>query len=413
MKKIFLFFSLTLLSLNLFSQTAEEIIGKALNACDEVKNGYFEATVNKKFMDHKSDTSKIVYSCYFDKLEQKSKLWSKLNVKYYDNDTLTNGLIYDGKKITVFFNYDSSATRYKDKYYNYYRGYIDKSNFPNFILNSKDNSLKSVDTLKAKGFKFKLYGEEVINNIDCYKVSTYKDNKFKFSPTLEVINTEKIYYINKKDFLPIKTTESFIIYDKSIKDTVTQVISISITKYDFKNNLPKDIFNTTSIPKYIKLKDFSEKQYKKEMKEREKTIPIGNLAPDWTINTINGEKITLNKLKRNLVLVDFFYKTCPPCMLAIPIIDSLNIKYKDKGLVVIGIDPITKIPIEEYKEFISKKGLSYKISLIERNTIEKEYNIVAFPTIYLIGKDGKILFSHIGYGEDFGKELEKIIEKNL
>ena len=104
-------------------------------------------------------------------------------------------------------------------------------------------------------------------------------------------------------------------------------------------------------------------------------------------------------------------------------IKNYNLKYKLKKMIIKGIpsSPIEGIQSKIFYNRIFQTNnnkifvfpMYMAVGGVERNTIEKEYNIVAFPTIYLIGKDGKILFSHIGYGEDFGKELEKIIEKNL
>src|SRR5262249_43663488 len=93
---------------------------------------------------------------------------------------------------------------------------------------------------------------------------------------------------------------------------------------------------------------------------------------------------------------------------ALPALQSLHEKYKDKGLVVIGIDPYDDVKEDDMKNFLAKRGITY-LTLFGAKEIAKEYRVSGYPTLYIIGRDGRIVKTEVGYGEETGTELGKII----
>jgi thioredoxin-related protein len=91
-------------------------------------------------------------------------------------------------------------------------------------------------------------------------------------------------------------------------------------------------------------------------------------------------------------------------------VEALYEKYKEKGLVIIGIDPYDKKE-DGIEKFLSKRGVNYTV-LLKGKDVAKDYHVSGYPTVYLIDKNGKILFSMAGYssGEDM---LDGIIKRNL
>lgn len=90
---------------------------------------------------------------------------------------------------------------------------------------------------------------------------------------------------------------------------------------------------------------------------------------------------------------------------------SLYEKYKDEGLVIIGIDPVDKKK-DELRAFLAKKGLAYKI-LLSDETIPKAYHVSGYPMIYLLDTRGKIVFSQTGFGQGMEDYLDMMIKKAL
>lgn len=98
-------------------------------------------------------------------------------------------------------------------------------------------------------------------------------------------------------------------------------------------------------------------------------------------------------------------------MLALPGLQSLHEKYKNKGLKIIGIDPYDKEE-DDISSFLKKRGVTYTV-LLEGGETAKNYRVSGYPTLFLIDRNGKIVFIQEGYGDETDKKLEEIILKYL
>lgn len=100
-----------------------------------------------------------------------------------------------------------------------------------------------------------------------------------------------------------------------------------------------------------------------------------------------------------------------PCIQAIPALNQIQEEFKDY-VDVIGINPMeTKVKDQErIEKFLKRTPINYDILLVD-GAIPKTYNVRAYPTIYIIGTDGKIKYSAMGYSENLHKELNKELKK--
>lgn len=217
-----------------------------------------------------------------------------------------------------------------------------------------------------------------------------------------IIRQEYHYWIQKKDFTPIQYS---LALDLAFShDTMFQYEKKTLNKYEINNLTDENILTLNSIPSYYKTKDYV--PYK-----RAEPLPEDTVAPDWQLLSVANEKISLTDLRGKLVLIDFFYKSCYPCMKAIPVLQALYEKYKDKGLEIIGLDPFDTKE-NDIETFLTKRGVTYTV-LLGAKEVAKDYRVSGYPTMYLIDKTGKILFSQVGFSSETEKDLEEIILKNL
>ena len=217
------------------------------------------------------------------------------------------------------------------------------------------------------------------------------------------IRRETYLWIDKKEYLPIQFATAVDIVEQ--QDTLYQYQECKLLAFD--PNVDESKLTLESVPKNVVLKDY-------EPYKAPEPLPEGSPAPEWSLPTLTGDTIRLADLKGKVVLLDFFYKSCAPCCAAMPILQSLSDKYKDKGFMMIGIDPIDDPEKDEMADFLAKRGITYTILFAERE-LSDTYRILGYPTLYFLDREGKIAKMHIGFGKGMEEELEadlvKLLEK--
>lgn len=139
-------------------------------------------------------------------------------------------------------------------------------------------------------------------------------------------------------------------------------------------------------------------------------VSIGNLAPDFQLQTLNGQTVSLKALRGKPVLINFWATWCPPCKAEMPYLQQINDTWSAKGLVLLAVDIGEKPATVE--KFMTELNLSMTIPMDTDGKVAKAYLIGAIPTTFLIDKDGVIRQKVIGAFpsvEAIEKELSKIM----
>ena len=87
-------------------------------------------------------------------------------------------------------------------------------------------------------------------------------------------------------------------------------------------------------------------------------------------------------------------------------------KYKEQGVVVIGIDPYDDPIKDEMADFLAKRSINYTVVFSNRN-IPEEYRVTGYPTLFFVNRNGKIEKVHEGFSASMEEEVEKQIQKML
>jgi peroxiredoxin len=134
-------------------------------------------------------------------------------------------------------------------------------------------------------------------------------------------------------------------------------------------------------------------------------------APDFTLEDYNGRAVSLSNYQGKVVLLNFWFPTCGPCRVELPALKEVYEKHQEQGLAVICVEVNGDRAGAE--QFIRQHELPYVF--VEERTVDGEgiargkYNPFAFPTSYIIGRDGKVHYYHLGFDTGDEERIEKEI----
>jgi peroxiredoxin len=140
-------------------------------------------------------------------------------------------------------------------------------------------------------------------------------------------------------------------------------------------------------------------------------LPAGTKAPDFSLPAVaNGGKFSLQdalKLKQGPVLAAFFKVSCPTCQYTFPFLERLHQAHGDKKITIVGISQNNE---KDTAAFLKEYGVTFQTLLDDPNgyTVSNAYGLTNVPTLFLIGPDGKIEITSVGWVKP---EIEDINRK--
>ena len=131
---------------------------------------------------------------------------------------------------------------------------------------------------------------------------------------------------------------------------------------------------------------------------------------DW----INSEPLRLKDLRGRVVLIEFWTFGCYNCRNTLPFVKSWHDRYREKGLTVIGVHSPEfdeEKNVENLRRQVSSLGISYPVVTDNDYQTWKAYNVEAWPTIFLLDKQGRIRWMHVGEGnyDDADRLIQKLL----
>jgi peroxiredoxin len=130
--------------------------------------------------------------------------------------------------------------------------------------------------------------------------------------------------------------------------------------------------------------------------KRIKGISVGDVAPDFTLNSPEGTSISLSSLRGKYVLIDFWAAWCGPCRMENPNVVRMYNKYKDKGFTIYGVSLDDNR--DAWLAAIKKDGLpwTHGSELKKWNSgVAQAYGVNAIPATYLLDKEGKVIAKNL------------------
>lgn len=122
---------------------------------------------------------------------------------------------------------------------------------------------------------------------------------------------------------------------------------------------------------------------------------VGQPAPDFELETLDGKKVKLSDYRGKAVLLNFWATWCQPCKIEMPWLIEFQKKYKDQGFEIVGVamEDTEKPKIES---FLKEMNVNYIVLLGKESVGEQYGGVVGLPTTFYIGRDGSIVEQHAG-----------------
>jgi thiol-disulfide isomerase/thioredoxin len=166
------------------------------------------------------------------------------------------------------------------------------------------------------------------------------------------------------------------------------------------------------------LKEFLEEQSEGVLATRARSL-IENprraredLAPGFTLVTLDGRTLSLDDLAGKVVLIDFWGTWCPPCREAIPTLKSLHGRLAGKEpFVVVGISVGT--PKADLEKFIAANQMQWAQAMDDSGDLTELFGVRGYPTHLLIDSEGRIVYRQSGWGSRSAAELKTEVGRAL
>jgi len=144
----------------------------------------------------------------------------------------------------------------------------------------------------------------------------------------------------------------------------------------------------------------------------ENVLELGDVPPNYLGRDSDGNDVTLEDNKGKIVIISFWASWCSPCLKELPVLENIQNK--------IGTDKIKVVAInfkEGRKQFrhIKKQLSSLNLTLThdKRGSIGNKFGVEAIPNLFIIGKNGKLVFHNVGYGDSSIDKIVKVLNKQL
>jgi len=145
-------------------------------------------------------------------------------------------------------------------------------------------------------------------------------------------------------------------------------------------------------------------------------LPIEGQAPPLAGVTawLNSPPLTLESLRGKVVLIDFWTYSCVNCLRAIPYVRAWAQKYRDQGLVVIGVHApefAFERNLDNVRRAIAQQQISYPVAVDNSYAVWRAYQNQYWPAHYFIDAQGRIRHHHFGEGDY--ESSERVIQRLL
>ena len=127
---------------------------------------------------------------------------------------------------------------------------------------------------------------------------------------------------------------------------------------------------------------------------RNRVVGVGDSAPEFSIRTDSGVTVSRSNFGGKVLVLNFWATWCPPCIDEMPSLDALQKRFKNDGVVVLGISVDEDEAV--YRSFLEQRGVSFQTARDPEARISADYGTFRYPETYIIDSSGSVAQKIIG-----------------
>jgi peroxiredoxin len=139
----------------------------------------------------------------------------------------------------------------------------------------------------------------------------------------------------------------------------------------------------------------------------------GQPAPAFTLDTLAGGRASLADHRDKLVVLNFWATWCQPCTLEMPSLEALWRRYRDRGLVVVGVSVDRGSPRGLIEPYVRNLKLTFPILLDPQSRTSDGWRVTALPATFIVRPGGDVTGMVVGAREWNSEEMQALVERLL
>jgi thiol-disulfide isomerase/thioredoxin len=140
-------------------------------------------------------------------------------------------------------------------------------------------------------------------------------------------------------------------------------------------------------------------------------VGVGEAAPAFSLREDSGASVVLERLRGQVVYVDFWASWCGPCRRSFPWMNELQRRYGDRGLTIVAIN-VDKNPADAAR-FLERNPAQFAVAYDQAGVTPLAYAVRDMPSSYLIDSRGKVVEVEHGFHDERKGPLEQRIQALL
>lgn len=197
-------------------------------------------------------------------------------------------------------------------------------------------------------------------------------------------------------------------------ETSTYYDQMYFSTFDFDNVNKSELEERKK--KIIATNPVNESSSNSTMSVLESMLHVGDTAPlfEGKFYTNDSAFAISDYIGKHVIILDFWYTHCPPCVRAIPALKQLYSEKEGAGLKIFGTNSVDnrEESLAYLDKFLAKRSVNYDIIMMQ-SEVDRRYKIKVYPTMYIIDLEGKIALIETGFNDEKFEVIKAKVDELL